>query len=134
MKQLMRVAAALSMLLLAVTSRADLNRVGPANVPSPPGHGFPTWYQDLNGLTLDFCLPDANDPGQLQQTACLLVGPGLPTPPYAFPTNFPDEVFYYRAVSAPLDTNNTAGTGTNKAILVLALEGAFATGGAVAGQ
>jgi hypothetical protein len=133
MKQLTRVAAALSMLLLAGTSRADLNRVGPANVPAPPGHGFPAWYQDLGGLTLDFCLPDANDPGQLQQTACLLVGAGLPTPPYAFPTSFPDEVFYYRAVSAPLDTSNPAG-GTNKAILVLALEGAFATGGAAAGQ
>lgn len=134
MKLLTRVAAALSMLALASASRADLNRVGPANVPSPPGHGFPAWYQDLNGLTLDFCLPDANDPGQLQQTACLLVGAGLPTPPYAFPASFPDEVFYYRAVSAPLDTSNPAGSGTNKAILVLALEGAFATGAAAAGQ
>jgi hypothetical protein len=104
---------------------ADLARVGPANNPSPPGHGFPAWYQDLTGQVLDLCLPDANDPGGLQQTACLLPDP----PPYTFPDTFPEEVFYHRAVSTPLAT----GAG-KRAILVLALEAAFATGGPVPGQ
>lgn len=115
-----------TLLLFAATAQADLARVGPANTPSPPGHGFPFWYQDLNGLVLDVCLPDASDPGALQQTACLL---GPPDPPYVFPTNFPDELFYFRAVSAPLDT-----TGGRRAVLVLALEAAFANGPVVPGD
>jgi len=137
MKQLMRVTAILSMVALAGAAQADLNRVGPANVPSPPGHGFPAWYQDLNGLTLDFCLPDAVDPGQAQQSACLLLGTlaaPLPNPPFVFPTNYPEEIFYYRAVSVPLDLSDPAVGGVVKGVLVLALEGAFATGGAAAGQ
>jgi hypothetical protein len=115
------------LMLFAATAQADLARVGPVNTPSPPGHGFPFWYQDLGGMVLDFCLPDANDPGALQETACLLVRP--PTPPYVFPTNFPSEIFYFRAVSAPLDT----GSG-KRATLVLALEGAFGAGTPAAGQ
>jgi hypothetical protein len=134
MKQLMRVTAILSMVALASAAQADLNRAGPPNVPSPPGHGFPAWYQDLNGLALDFCLPNATDPSSLQQAACLLVGAGLPTPPYVFATNFPGEVFYYRAVSVPLDTSDPALGGVVKAVLVLALEGSFATGSAAPGQ
>jgi hypothetical protein len=52
---------ALIPLLCAATAQADLARVGPSNTPAPPGHGFPLWYQDLNGLVLDICLPGAND-------------------------------------------------------------------------
>lgn len=121
------------LLCAALTAQADLARVGPTNTPSPPGHGFPLWYQDLNGLVLDFCLPNASDPGALQQTACLL---GPPNPPYVFPTNWPDEAFYYRAVSQPLSMANptVAASATKRATLVLALEGAFGSGTPVAGQ
>jgi hypothetical protein len=118
--------ATLMLLLAAPFAQADLARVGPSNVPAPPGHGFPRWYQDLNGLVLDLCMPDASDPGALQQTACLL---GPPNPPYTFPTNFPDEAFYFRAVSAPLDLPNG-----KRATLVLALEAAFANGVPAAGD
>lgn len=124
--KLLLASAALWSLLAIQAAHADLARVGPSNAPSPPGHGFPRWYQDLNGLVLDLCLPDANDPGALQQTACLL---GPPNPPYTFPTNFPDESFYFRAVSAPLDLPNG-----KRAILVLALEAAFGNGAPAAGD
>jgi hypothetical protein len=127
MKKLMRLSSMLSLLALASVAQADLNRVGPSNVHSPPGHGFPLWYQDLNGAVLDLCLPNASDPGLLQETACLLARP--PTPPYAFPTNFPEEIFYHRVVSAPLATS-----ATKRATLVLALEAAFGSGAAAAGQ
>lgn len=120
-------AIALALGFCIASAHADLARVGPANTPSPPGHGFPMWYQDLTGLVLDLCLPDANDPGALQQTACLL---GPPNPPYLFPSNFPDEAFYYRGVSEPL----AIGSAGQRAILVLALEAAFANGGVVAGD
>jgi hypothetical protein len=37
----------LALLLASVTSaQAVLFRVGPNDVPSPPGNGFPLWYQD----------------------------------------------------------------------------------------
>ncbi len=119
---------AASLLALASTASADLARVGPNDVPAPPGNGFPKWYQDLTGLVLDLCMPNASDAGALQQTACLL---GPPNPPYVFPSNFPDEAFYFRAVSAPLVTDAATG---KRAVLVLALEAAFANGAPAAGD
>ncbi|HQR29204.1 MAG TPA: hypothetical protein PLL32_02265, partial [Anaeromyxobacteraceae bacterium] len=130
MTQFTRIAAAATMLAFASAALADLNRVGPANVPSPPGHGFPAWYQDLNGMVLDLCIPPAygaNDPQGLQETACLLAAP--PALPYTFPTSFPDELFYHRVVSNPI-----ALPGGGKAILVLAVEAAFGSGAPQAGQ
>lgn len=112
----------------SMAANADLHAVGPTNLPSPPGHGFPFWYQDNNGTVLDFCMPNASDPGALQLNACLLTGIGI-DPPFVFPGNFPEEVFYFRAVSDPLDM----GAG-KRAIIVLALEGAFATGPVVPGD
>lgn len=129
MKQLAKIFAVATMLALASSALADLNRVGPPVVPSPPGHGFPSWYQDLNGMVLDLCLPTisgADDPQGLQDTACLLEIPR----PYTFPTNFPDELFYFRGVSDPLITSADG----KRAILVLALEAAFGTGAAAVGQ
>ena len=129
MKQLAKISAVATMLALASAASADLNRVGPAHNPSPPGDGFPAWYQDLNGMVLDECIPTATatqDPGGLQHTACLLADPL----PFVFPNTFPPEVFYHRVVSNPMITS-TAG---QRATLVLALEAAFANGSATAGQ
>ncbi len=122
------IAIAIALAAANLSAHADLARVGPTNLPSPAGHGFPIWYQDLNGKVLDLCLPDASDPGALQQNACLLVGPGLPDPPYSFPTNFPDEAFYFNATSV---MDMPAG---KKATLVLALEAAFSVGPVVVGD
>jgi hypothetical protein len=129
MKQLAKIFAVATMLALASSAQADLNRVGPPNLPSPPGNGFPAWYQDLNGMVLDLCLPTisgADDPQGLQDTACLLEIPR----PFTFPGNFPDELFYFRGVSDPLTTSVDG----KRAILVLALEAAFGSGAAAAGQ
>ncbi|MFZ2171816.1 MAG: hypothetical protein WAW61_19520, partial [Methylococcaceae bacterium] len=120
--KLKRTLLAAALAATSLSSHADLARVGPTNLPSPAGHGFPLWYQDLNGMVLDLCLPDASDPGAAQQNACLLVGPGLPNPPYSFPNNFPDEAFYFNATSV---MDMPAG---KKATLVLALEAAFSVG------
>ena len=69
-----------------------------------------------------------------QQDACLLTGIGI-NPPYVFPGNFPDESFYLRAVADPLDTSGANNPpGTKRAIIVLALEAAFATGSPAVGQ
>lgn len=120
--------AAIALTTLSLSAYADLARVGPVDAPSPTGNGFPKWYQDLNGTVLDLCLPDANDPGATQLNACQLVGPGLPTPPYSFPDNFPNEAFYFNATSL-LDM-----PGGKRVTLVLALEAAFSTGPVVTGD
>ncbi len=126
--RLRSVASAAILATACFSAHADLARVGPTNLPSPPGNGFPLWYQGLSGLVLDLCLPNATDPGQLQQGACLLTGVGV-EPPYTFPTNFPGEAFYFRAVSPPIDTTGVLpGAVTKRATIVLALEGAFGGG------
>ena len=101
----------------------------PTNRSAPSGHGFPAWYQDLNGTVLDLCIPTATaaqDPEGLQETACLLAAP--PALPYIFPTNFPDEVFFHRGVSAGLPPTRRPPPPGRRAVLVLALEAAFASG------
>ena len=115
------------MLSAPMGARADLARVGPTQLPSPPGNGYPAWYQDLNGTVLDLCMPNADDLNQLQAQACLLVPGGL-NPPYEFPTNYPDEGFYFNA-GATMDMPNGS-----RAVLVLAVEAAFANGPVVPGD
>src|SRR4051812_11864098 len=97
----------------ARTASAQLARFGPID----PTNGFPTWYQDTTGLTLDHCLPQS----QAEMTWCLL--PPIPNgnPPEVFPTNWSIENFYADA---------TAG-GTQQGVgikLVLDLESSFANG------
>ncbi|EHR68925.1 hypothetical protein BurJ1DRAFT_0026 [Burkholderiales bacterium JOSHI_001] len=115
---------ATALAVMSLAAHADLARVGPTNNPSPPGHGFPLWYQDLRGAVLDLCLPDATDPGQAQMTACLQTA----SQPYTFPSLFPEEAFYFRGTSA------LTLPGGQKVVYVSALEAAFASGAATAGQ
>src|SRR5437867_1294825 len=91
-----------------------------------PANGYPKWYMDGNGLQLAPCLvTPADDP-------CALAGT-FPNPaaPIVFPTNFPDEIFYLRAI-VRIDG---IGGGLSRADLGYALEGAFggATGTAADG-
>ena len=108
-------------LLMAATSQADLFRVGPNDLPSPPGHGYPQWYQDTNGLALDLCIPQTLN----QLDPCLatpLPGEPLPSLPFVFPDNWSDEFFWFAAESI-LDMGNG-----ESALLVQAVEAAFALG------
>jgi hypothetical protein len=127
--RLSTVLTSIALCLGATTASAELARVGPSNVPSPPGHGFPLWYQDTSGLVLDICNPTT----QAQVTPCLLApAPGAPPPtlPFIFPTNWPDEQFWYA-----WGASQTLAFPNGQGILVEgAIEAAFATGGAAAGQ
>jgi hypothetical protein len=104
------------------TSMGQLARVGPVD----RSNGFPTWYQDSTGLALDACLPNAQ---QLADGTCLVTPDQLSSPgsPIVFPGNFPDEFFYWNA-NANMPVNG------GKAVLVMALEGAFLNGGVAAGD
>ena len=121
----MRVAAIrlVNTLLLAAVvlpfAAGALERVGPID----PSNGFPRWYQDTTGITLDLCVPE----NAQQADYC-----GLPeVPPQGFPESFPNnwvgEHFYWTA-EASVDN------GAIDALLVLALESTFAAEDPVPGD
>ena len=89
--------------------------------PTDPDNGFPLWYEDTDGTRLELGL-DPNDPN--------LPALELPTPgaDVVFPTNFPDEAFYF-AAEAEMLVGGPAGPA--RARLILALEAAFGGSGAV---
>ncbi len=106
--------------LLILPANAALQQAGPPSA----ANGFPVWYQDTNKLGLEQCL-DNNG-------YCIL--PPLetfggvvtydPAQPVSFPGNFPSESFYWIVDSERLTVGPNGG---GRAILRLALEGAFAT-------
>lgn len=93
--------------------------------PIDPNHGFPQWYRDTNGLSLDLCTTDP--------LLCLLDAPiTLSAPGLPFPDNyggtFPEEAFWQRCDGL------MATGGGGRALLVIALEAAFANGPVAAGD
>lgn len=115
-------------------SQAALNAVDPGPYVAANGN-FPAWYQDSFGLGLDLCLSGANIaagavPGGVGGPACtLLANLGIfdPAQPIVFPTNFPDESFYFMG-DATFTANGVDVT------YVSNLEAAFGSGVPQAGQ
>lgn len=106
-----KLAAAIMLCSLSGVTQADFARVGPINA----DHGYPDWYQNESGLALDICLPNASE---LDSGACLIL-PGDLTLPEVFPTNFPDEHFYWAA-------SNITPVNGGVAAFEMAMEAAFA--------
>ncbi len=87
-------------LLLGLGQAAQAILPPPPTNPGPPNpnttlttFGYPLWYQDSNDLRLELCLPNA---AEIAAGACLAVPPD-PGAPIVFPTNFPDESFWFDA-------------------------------------
>ncbi|MFJ3448643.1 hypothetical protein ACIPM0_10520 [Pseudomonas sichuanensis] len=97
--------------LLQLPAQAALYAVDPGPYPPAPASGFPAWYQDSHGRTLDLCLTKAvssrvaGAPGAPAYMCTLLPTPGVfdDTQPIVFPTNFPDEAFWFTADAAIVD-------------------------------
>jgi hypothetical protein len=116
-------AGAMSMLALATlgataaplaAQTVGLTHVGPVD----PVAGFPFYYEDSTGLRLQLC-----------QNAglCAFV---LPNPgPLSFPTNYPDEQFYYL-----MSGDMTGVNGATRLLYISALEAGFVNGSPVAGE
>ena len=117
--KLSTLALSLSAALLAPSAHAVLERVGP----TVQANGYPAWYQDTTGLSLEFCTP--LNQGELDGGYCLLLPANVPAVPEVFPGNFFDEHFFW-AAGALMTT-----AGSAKASLTLGLEGAFGGTGAV---
>ncbi|GAA4886894.1 PKD domain-containing protein [Serinicoccus chungangensis] len=88
-------------------------------------HGYPTWYEDSNGLRLQQCL-DIEDP--YCDPAFLRGEMPDPDAPVSFPENWPLESFYFLA-GASLDM-----PGGGSATLTSGLEATMANGEAVDGD
>jgi len=77
----------------------------------PANGSFASWYQDTHGRTLDLCLSKAvssrvaSVPGAPTYMCNLLPTPGVfdDAKPIVFPTNFPDEAFWFTADGAIVD-------------------------------
>lgn len=102
----------------------------PAQSASQIPAGFPTWFQDDNGVRVDACLTQG-DPGCI-----LLGGPGFnPAQPISFPGNFPPEFFWYMAETDPtFRVEDPACGAIGTASLRVAIEGTFGTGQALPGD
>ncbi|MCK1793605.1 hypothetical protein [Pseudomonas violetae] len=134
---LSKTAAALVVSALAQgVAQAALFAVDPG--PYLPGNGgFAAWYQDTHGRTLDLCLSKAlssrvpGAPGAPTYMCSLLPAPGVfdDAQPIVFPTNFPDEAFWFTADAAIVD----AARGVDLSFGT-AMEAAFAAGDPVEGD
>lgn len=118
------IATSIALALSSAAAQAVLERVGP-NSSAPSVGGFPAWYQDTTGVALEFC--DPTNQAEVDGGWCLLL-PGDVNAPEVFPTNFFDEHFWYAADAAMTPANG------GKALLVLAVEAAFAADVAPGGQ
>ncbi len=122
--------AGVAVSMFAAPALAALQRSGPVDA----SHGFPQWYQDANGLTLEFCSPTTL--ADLNAGLCaILPGPppdGLSALPEAFPANFSLEHFYYllSSVSTTAGLDKKTGlpaSGAGRFVFVNGVEATFNT-------
>lgn len=133
MQSKMSISSAAIVLVVATSqsSQAALFDLDPG--PYLPGNAsFAAWYQDTHGRALELCLSKAlssrvpSVPGDVPSYMCsLLPSPGVydDTQPLVFPSNFPDEAFWFTGDAAIVDAN----TGVDL-LYVSALEAAFSGG------
>jgi len=131
-------AALVTLLTVAAPASAAIFTPGPQDVPSPPGNGFPRWYTEpaapaADGRSLALCLSQTPSPTGLGPMCLLLAGPAPdpfnPANAIVFPTNFPEEAFYFIANARILDI----GLG-ERVDYGVALEAVFSNGPVEAGQ
>ncbi len=91
--------------------------------------GYPTYYQDQNGVRLVPCLDPADG-------KCALTGAaGFDTQlPLSVPDNYPEEFFYTASDSEPVTVTDASCGASGDVSLHTAMEGAFANGAPEAGQ
>ncbi|MHC6225448.1 hypothetical protein ACYU03_11860 [Pseudomonas sp. X10] len=96
--------------LLQVPVQAALFDVDPGPYLPENGH-FAAWYQDSHGRVLDLCLSKAlssraaGEPGEPAYMCSLTPTPDIfdDTQPIQFPSNFPDEAFWFTADAEIVD-------------------------------
>lgn len=120
--RLSTLALSITAALLSQSAHAILERTGPIDT----ANGFPRWYQDTSGVSIELCLPLTQ--AELEGGHCLLLPGDPPVVPEVFPGQFFDEHFWWSA-----GASLAPATG-GKALLVLALEAAFSADVVPGGQ
>ena len=106
--------------LFILPADAALNATGQID----PSNFFPQFYRDNNGLSMQQCLADATG---FADPFCFLPGTVLTfnkSKPIVFPTNYPQEVFYWLIQARTL---NVGQHNLGRATLAIQLESSFAT-------
>jgi Bacterial Ig domain len=108
----------------AQAATPHLARVGPTDTVM----GYPTWYQDTTGLTIEFCNP--LNQAELDGGWCLLLPANVPsgTAPETFPGNFGIEHFYWSGNAGDRKFPIPGTNSTAVVLLTLAVEGSFTNG------
>ncbi|WP_349618496.1 Ig-like domain-containing protein [Azotobacter salinestris] len=120
---------ALGLAVATGTARAELAAVDPGPY-TPATGGFPQWYQDDTGLSLELCQSKAvsptvpGTPDAPAYLCTLLPEPGVydDSQPMVFPDNWPPELFWFLAETDIPDN----GSGFELEVYVAAVEAAFA--------
>jgi len=124
------IALAATLALGPGSAGAELARVGPIN----SANGYPQWYQDKSGVTMDFCQNATQ--AELSGGWCVLLPADIPsgTAPEVFPSNFGEEHFFWLGNAGDRKATIPGTQGTTTILLDLGLEGAFSTGPVVPGN
>ncbi|MHB8765022.1 MAG: Ig-like domain-containing protein [Deferrisomatales bacterium] len=123
LRHVMRSCAALLLILGPMApgpALATLAAVGPEPTLAVGPHGYPGFYEDLNGLRLELCLD-----GDGVNGPCIFDPVQVAFNPWSETTGFGAEAFYSYAQA---DTRPLVAGG--KALLIIALEAAYGGGGA----
>jgi hypothetical protein len=98
--------------VLAVHDPGATGDVGPIS----SDNGYPVWYRDAHGTEVELCLEFTN-------AFCGFLPGDIPfeNDPISFPGNFPGEAFWWTG-------DSSIDNGGNKAMLIMAVEAAFASG------
>lgn len=106
---------------MAPAAFAGLSAVGPFNTVAPPGNGFPQWYTDANGVSVDLPIPPAGD-GVTAPT--MIYAPLTPTSnAVAQAAGFDTEAFYFNARNP-----RSFATKFGRATAVFGLEASYVNG------
>jgi len=119
--------AMLLVMVLAPAAFAGLSAVGPFN-PPVTSNGFPQWYKDANGVSVELPIPPAGD-GLTSPT--MIYAPLAPNSnAVAQRAGFDTEAFYFNARPDP----KTYQTAYGKIVAVFGLEASYANGTPTDGQ
>lgn len=121
LKKIVFVVLALSLALTqAPAAFAGFSAIGPVNPVDAPGNGYPMWYRDANGVTVDLPIPPVGD-GVTAPT--MIYAPVIAGDAYSVQTGFGAEAFYFNARD-----NKNFNTRDGKGTFLLGLEAGYAGG------
>ena len=108
---------------------AGLSAMGPVNLVPAPGNGFPQWYTDANGVSVDLPIPPIGAPPPAVVIPTMIFSAVDPAFPYSAQTGFGAEAFYFNATSP-----KTFQTKWGKVTVLMGLEAGYANLVPTAGQ